>query len=205
MELWAQWFHALPGYEKNPPGLPVYQQIDGASIAHERNREVCDATEGRLNVEGTEQPCRVRQEHSMLQKPLAFGYVAEAPDSSDDLLPDSLRPGVAFEHATVFETLDIEALSFRIPVQLARAVQELIGIFELIANVCQQLFVIVLLSKILFGGFHAPWAGRRRWREQMQERWVQMTPEERERFREGMRGRCGWTRDPRSVPEQKTV
>ena len=68
-----------------------------------------------------------------------------------------------------------------------------------------QAIGLVLLSKILFGGFHAPWAGRRRWREQMQERWVQMTPEERERFREGMRGRCGWTRDPRSVPEQKTV
>jgi hypothetical protein len=28
----------------------------------------------------------------------------------------------------------------------------------------------------------------------MAERWAQMTPEEREKFREGMRGRCGHRR-----------
>jgi hypothetical protein len=49
---------------------------------------------------------------------------------------------------------------------------------------------LLLLSKILFGGFHrhGP-GGRDRWRHRMKERWEQMTPEEREKFRTGMR--CG--------------
>ena len=52
---------------------------------------------------------------------------------------------------------------------------------------------VLILSKILFGGFrggrHGPpgW----RWRRRMMERWAQMTPEEREKFREEMRGHCG--------------
>lgn len=79
------------------------------------------------------------------------------------------------------------------------------AIFGLRAITFAQAIGLVLLSKILFGGLHAPWAGRRRWREQMQERWAQMTPQERERFRQGMSGRCDWRRDARSVPEQKTV
>lgn len=64
---------------------------------------------------------------------------------------------------------------------------------------------LVLLSKILLFGGRPPWAGRRRWRQQMEERWAQMTPEERERFRAGMRGRCQWGRDREAVQEQKSV
>jgi hypothetical protein len=47
---------------------------------------------------------------------------------------------------------------------------------------------LLILSKVLFGGFRGPgfW-----WRGRMRERWAAMTPEERERFREGMRRRCG--------------
>jgi len=46
---------------------------------------------------------------------------------------------------------------------------------------------LLVLSKILFGGFggrHGPpqW----HWRRRMMERWEQMTPEERERFRQGL-------------------
>jgi hypothetical protein len=50
---------------------------------------------------------------------------------------------------------------------------------------------LLILSKILFGGFRG---GPRRhwyWRRRMMERWEQMTPEEREKFRQSMRGRCG--------------
>ena len=53
-----------------------------------------------------------------------------------------------------------------------------------------QALGLLLLSKILFGGFR----GRRphmQWRGRIIERWAQMSPEEREKFREGMRGRCG--------------
>jgi hypothetical protein len=64
---------------------------------------------------------------------------------------------------------------------------------------------LVLLSKILLSGDRGPWAGRRRWRKHMEERWAQMTPEERERFRAGMQGRCGWGRDRETVQEQKSV
>jgi len=54
-----------------------------------------------------------------------------------------------------------------------------------------QALGVLVLSKILFGGFRG---GPRRhwgWRRRMFERWEQMTPEEREKFRETMRGRCG--------------
>ena len=54
-----------------------------------------------------------------------------------------------------------------------------------------QALGILVLSKILFGGFrggpHRDW----NWRRRMFERWEKMTPEEREKFRERMRGRCG--------------
>jgi hypothetical protein len=51
---------------------------------------------------------------------------------------------------------------------------------------------LLLLSKILLGGFHKHGGrGGRHWRGKMQERWAAMSPEERERFRAGMKGRCG--------------
>jgi len=53
-----------------------------------------------------------------------------------------------------------------------------------------QAIGLLILSKILFGGFGGPGRGWYRSRR-MRERWEAMTPEERERFREGMRSRCG--------------
>jgi Ca2+/H+ antiporter, TMEM165/GDT1 family len=50
---------------------------------------------------------------------------------------------------------------------------------------------LLILSKILFGGFHGRHGGRMHWRKRMMERWQHMTPEEREKFRQNMRGRCG--------------
>jgi hypothetical protein len=54
-----------------------------------------------------------------------------------------------------------------------------------------QALGILVLSKILFGGFrgHPGYGGH--WRRRMSARWEQMTPEERERFRQGIVGRCG--------------
>ena len=53
-----------------------------------------------------------------------------------------------------------------------------------------QALGLLLLSRILFGRFGGP--GRRmHWRHRMMERWNQMTPEEREKFTEGMKERCG--------------
>ena len=50
---------------------------------------------------------------------------------------------------------------------------------------------LLVLSKILFGGFRGRPGGHLHWRQRMRERWEQMTPEERARMRQGMGGRCG--------------
>lgn len=70
-----------------------------------------------------------------------------------------------------------------------------------------QALGILILSKILFGGFRGRpgWGGQ--WRARMFERWEKMTPEEREKFREGLRYGCGGRRAPappaQSAADQK--
>ena len=59
-----------------------------------------------------------------------------------------------------------------------------------------QALGIFVLSKILFGGFRGG-GPRMHGRRRMMERWEQMTPEEREKFRKGMEGRCGGSRSRR--------
>ena len=58
-----------------------------------------------------------------------------------------------------------------------------------------QALGILLLSKILFGGFgrRGGWyAGRHNaWRNKMQDKWANMTPEEREKFKAEWKNRCG--------------
>jgi len=68
-----------------------------------------------------------------------------------------------------------------------------------------QAIGLLALCRILFGGFGLGGGGHRnsrrrvggrireRVRERMAERWEQMTPEEREKFRQGTRGRGGRT------------
>ncbi len=68
------------------------------------------------------------------------------------------------------------------------------ALFGLHAISFAQALGLLILGKILFGGFHRG-GGRGRWRSGMRERWAQMTPEQREKFRAGMY-RCG-----RSVPQ----
>jgi hypothetical protein len=63
-------------------------------------------------------------------------------------------------------------------------------IFGLRALTFWQALGLLLLAKLLFGGFHRhSGGGPARWRHRMKERWEKMTPEERDRFRQGMR--CG--------------
>ena len=63
-----------------------------------------------------------------------------------------------------------------------------------------QALGLLALCRILFGrtGFRGagPWRMRRR----MREKWEHMTPEEKERFRQRMRERCGY--DPIDEPHQ---
>jgi len=51
---------------------------------------------------------------------------------------------------------------------------------------------ILALCRILFGGLGHHGFHRSSLRRRMAERWEHMTPEERERFRQGVRGRCGF-------------
>jgi hypothetical protein len=69
------------------------------------------------------------------------------------------------------------------------------AIFGLHAITFWQGLGLVVLSKILFGGFHRHGGGGRR--RHMREHWNQMSVEEREKFRSGMRGRGVWCRPGR--------
>jgi hypothetical protein len=64
-----------------------------------------------------------------------------------------------------------------------------------------QAIGILVLSKILFGGFRGRPGHHLHWRGRMMERWEQMTPEEREKFRESMRGCCGSFGPPAAAPK----
>lgn len=64
------------------------------------------------------------------------------------------------------------------------------GIFGWHTITFVQAIGLLVLSKILFGGFHRH-GGRGGWKGRMGERWERMSPEERERMRAGMRGRWG--------------
>ena len=54
-----------------------------------------------------------------------------------------------------------------------------------------QAIGLLALCRILFGGFGGRGGYRSNVRRRMAERWDAMTPEERERFRQGVRTRCG--------------
>ena len=51
---------------------------------------------------------------------------------------------------------------------------------------------LLALCRILFGGFSGGGGHRSKFRRRMDERWERMTPEEREKFQQGMRSRCGF-------------
>jgi hypothetical protein len=64
-----------------------------------------------------------------------------------------------------------------------------------------QAFGLLVLSKILFGGFRRPGPPAWGWKRRMAERWEKMTPEERERLRAGW-GRCGhWNKEEAAEPK----
>ena len=66
------------------------------------------------------------------------------------------------------------------------------AIFGLKAITFVQALGLVVLSKILLGGFHKHGGGGPRgWKRGMEERWGRMSPEERERFKAGMKARRG--------------
>ena len=59
-----------------------------------------------------------------------------------------------------------------------------------------QALGLLVLSKILFGGFHRHEGRDMPWRRRMLERWEQMTPDERDRFRSDIRRGCSCAEPP---------
>lgn len=54
-----------------------------------------------------------------------------------------------------------------------------------------QAFGLLILARILVGGLGGGHGDNKHGRRRMMEQWEQMTPEEREAFRQGLRDRCG--------------
>lgn len=63
-----------------------------------------------------------------------------------------------------------------------------------------QALGLFILGKILFGGLRGGSGGRRHWRNRMMERCEQMTPEEREKFRQAFYSRWGGVTPPETKP-----
>src|SRR6266849_3632332 len=87
----------------------------------------------------------------------------------------------------LFGTLAVAAVSF-----LVRGLWNILmpSIFAVRAISFWQAVGLLVLSKLLFGGFRPYPGGGPRWRRRMTERWERMTPEEREKFKQGMRHGC---------------
>jgi Ca2+/H+ antiporter, TMEM165/GDT1 family len=87
----------------------------------------------------------------------------------------------------LFATLAVAALSF-VVMSLWNILMP--NIFAVRAISFWQALGLLLLSKVLFGGFRPYSGGGSGWRRRMMERWEQMTPAEREKFKQGMRHGC---------------
>ena len=62
-----------------------------------------------------------------------------------------------------------------------------------------QAWGVLILSKLIFGGFHGSGRGGN-WRHRMMERCERMTPEEREKFRQAFESRWGRMSPPPPEP-----
>lgn len=58
-----------------------------------------------------------------------------------------------------------------------------------------QALGLLILTRLLVGGLRGRPHGHGHWRRHLAERWIEMSPEEREKFLAGMRG--GWGRNKR--------
>ena len=66
-----------------------------------------------------------------------------------------------------------------------------------------QAWGILVLCKILFGGFRGGRGGNGwNWQKRMKQRWEKMTPEEREKFRQGMESCWGMPAKPEPEPQK---
>jgi hypothetical protein len=58
------------------------------------------------------------------------------------------------------------------------------GLFHFPSINLWQALDLLLLSRLLFGGLRGPWAGRQNWKNRINKTWMNMTAEEKEKFKE---------------------
>ena len=63
------------------------------------------------------------------------------------------------------------------------------GLFHFPVITLWQALGLLILSKILFGGFR-PGGHRGQWKDKLKQKWMNMTPEEREKFQQDWGRRC---------------
>lgn len=68
-----------------------------------------------------------------------------------------------------------------------------------------QAFGLLILSRILVGGLGGGHGDGKGGRLRVMDQWAKMTPEEREKFRQGLRGACGESKTADSGPEAAGV
>jgi hypothetical protein len=65
---------------------------------------------------------------------------------------------------------------------------------------------LFVLAKLLFGGFGHRWGGRPgwkgHWKYRMEQKYANMTPEQREAFKAHWKNRCGWNWDEEVKSEE---
>jgi hypothetical protein len=66
-----------------------------------------------------------------------------------------------------------------------------------------QALGLLILSRILFGGFHHGWHDHHR-PHFTRERWMRLSDDERERIRQRWHSRCGWHEPTPNDPAQTT-
>jgi hypothetical protein len=73
-----------------------------------------------------------------------------------------------------------------------------------------QALGLLVFAKLMFGGFRGGWGAKHRWKQhQLRDKWMNMTPEEREKFKQELSSRCGRGRfrsfDQQPAEEEKSA
>ncbi|HTQ64697.1 MAG TPA: hypothetical protein VMI12_07860 [Puia sp.] len=115
--------------------------------------------------------------------------------------------GRIFARIFFFVIIFLAAFSFIVMALWNNVLADVVHVSKI--NFWQALGILVL-AKILFGGFHGfrgkSWGGRNQMRMRMREKWMTMTVEEREKFKQEWKNRCGgrfnFFEENPSYPEQ---
>jgi hypothetical protein len=77
------------------------------------------------------------------------------------------------------------------------------GLFHLPVITLWQALGLLVLCKILFGGFRPGPGPRRQMKDNMRQKWMNMTPEERDKFKQNWSSRCWRAFEQTPFPPEK--